>query len=363
MLIGFHGASSYHLTQLNHANHSPIPSIDDDLYSKYTIATGHVVKCCTLLSSAGRSLLATGSYDGSIKIWNLRTGECLRALSSDQGCVYDCVLSRDGQSLVAVSLNTCIIWNVVTGLCLHVLPADSHCCSLSSNGSFVATGTCNNNTTHTIKIWSIDDGRLVHTLRGHTGTVSSCEFSYDDSLLASASWDMTVKIWDARCGTLFLTLQGHVSCVNDCAFSPQTNTLLATASSDRTVKIWNVYAGVCLRTLSAAASFYRCVFSPNGLYIATLNMASVDMWRVSTGTRVRHQPNAKSVILGDVAFDGLRIIRTCDYNVHVWELKLPVNVLLMILIGNRNSRLWIPPELWQFILTEYGQSGPPFHLL
>src|SRR5262249_31103956 len=64
-----------------------------------------------------------------------------------------------------------------------------------------------------VKVWDVDRGTEVLTLKGHTDAVKSVCFSPDGKRLASASWDKTVKLWDAQRGTEVLTLQGHTDAV------------------------------------------------------------------------------------------------------------------------------------------------------
>ena len=63
-------------------------------------------------------------------------------------------------------------------------------------------------------------GALVHTLKGHTGPVSSASFSPDGSRLVTASHDITVKVWDAKTGAVIATLKGHAGPVTSASFSP-----------------------------------------------------------------------------------------------------------------------------------------------
>ena len=86
------------------------------------------------------------------------------------------------------------------------------------------------------------------TLRGHTGAVTSIDFSPDGNFIASASNDSSVKIWEVQSGQICHTLHGHNGSVNAVSFSPG-GSLLASASSDKTIKIWEMPSGKLLKTL------------------------------------------------------------------------------------------------------------------
>src|SRR3982750_1348200 len=78
--------------------------------------------------------------------------------------------------------------------------------------------------------------KLLRTLEGHHGPVSSVAFDPQGETLASGSRDNTVKLWEARSGKLLRTLEGHQDYVWSVAFDPQGGTL-ASGSGDSTVKL------------------------------------------------------------------------------------------------------------------------------
>ena len=60
-----------------------------------------------------------------------------------------------------------------------------------------------------IKLWNLDDGGLISTMRGHTREVMSVCFSPDGTKIVSGSFDKTVMIWDAASGEQLRSLKGH----------------------------------------------------------------------------------------------------------------------------------------------------------
>ena len=93
------------------------------------------------------------------------------------------------------------IWDVTNGQLLHTL--DGHTYSVRSvcyspNGNQIASGSED----LTIKIWNVTNGQLLHTLNGHTGSVNSVSYSPNGNQIASGSGDNTIKIWDVTNGNL-----------------------------------------------------------------------------------------------------------------------------------------------------------------
>ncbi|KAL9111217.1 MAG: hypothetical protein Q9227_004294 [Pyrenula ochraceoflavens] len=145
------------------------------------------------------SILATGSYDASIKIWDLNSAEEIRSLKGHRLGIR--CLQFDHTKLISGSLD------------------------------------------QTIKIWRLKDGECLSTLEGHVGGVIGLHFV--GNLLASASTDRTIKVWNFDDKSVF-TLQGHTDWVNAVKLDVASNTLLS-ASDDCTLRLWDLERKVCLR--------------------------------------------------------------------------------------------------------------------
>jgi WD40 repeat protein len=105
--------------------------------------------------------------------------------------------------------------------------------SFSPDGKTIASASEDN----TVKLWSVNNGKELHTLEGHSDWVRGMSFSPDGQMIASASGDNSVKLWSVD-GTLLKSLQGHTYFVWDVSFSPDGKTI-ASASADSTVILWN----------------------------------------------------------------------------------------------------------------------------
>jgi predicted NACHT family NTPase len=135
-------------------------------------------------------LLASGSYDKTLKLWDPSTGELRQTLKGHSSCVGSVAFTPDSRLLASGSDDK------------------------------------------TVKLWDPSTGELRQTLKGHSSPVHSVAFSPDGRLLASGSDDKTVKLWDTSTGELRQTLSGHFGAVYSVTFSPD-GRLLASGSKNK----------------------------------------------------------------------------------------------------------------------------------
>ncbi|KAG8531413.1 uncharacterized protein KY384_003042 [Bacidia gigantensis] len=150
-------------------------------------------------------ILVTGSYDTTIKVWDIRIGEELRTLRGHTSAVR--CLQFDDTKLISGGLDNKIkIWNWRTGECLSTLLGHSGgIISLHFDSSILVTGSADN----TIRIWNFDD-KSASVLRGHADWVNSVKIDSPSRTVFSASDDSTVKLWDLDSKLCIKTFEGHV---------------------------------------------------------------------------------------------------------------------------------------------------------
>ncbi|MEW6498220.1 MAG: serine/threonine-protein kinase [Cyanobacteriota bacterium] len=206
---------------------------DDKTVKLWQLATGQMI--CTLkghsksvasvaISSDGE-ILASGSEDKTIKLWQLTTGLQIGKLtlgnwfSGDSGCVYAIAISPDGEMLVSLSSSGEVkLWNLKSGQEIQRLRGDTswiQAIAISPDGETLAAGSGD-----TIKLWNLNTGRRLRQLKGHNSWVRTVAFSPDGQTLASGSDDTTIKLWHLKTGRELCTLSGHTRSVYSLAFSP-----------------------------------------------------------------------------------------------------------------------------------------------
>jgi WD40 repeat protein len=240
---------------------------------------------CVAFSSDGR-MLAWGGEGGTIQVRDAARRRKLHRLESRAGAVHGVAFGPDGQHLASASANAVTLWDVASGRELRQLKGHAHAVQsvvFSPDGRLLASASGD----ETVRLWDVAGGKAVEVrrLEAHREAVWSVAFSPDGRTLASGSYDKTVRLWDVSSGRDVRRLRGHVGGVNGVAFSPDGRTLAA-ASSD-TVVLWDAERGRQVRQLKGHAHLVQSVaFSPDGRILASGSWDNtVRLWRLKSGRR------------------------------------------------------------------------------
>ncbi|HEV7486053.1 MAG TPA: caspase family protein [Thermoanaerobaculia bacterium] len=250
----------------------------------WSTESGKELRTFTLAGSGGPlcmsgdgKLLATGDDSGSVSIWRLEDGTPLQTIKSGLP-VNGLAFSSDGRLLAGVSEkqgngntdNRLSIWNVLSGQVTRAwqLPNTSRAVAFSPDNQTVVTEGDNKND---IVFFSVATGEVTRTLAGHTKLITGLAFSSDGRTLASASWDGSVKIWDVARGVPRQTLEESYKRFYSVAFSPDDQTLVTVSDqSAGWVKVWRVSDGQLLSTLEDFTErVLFAAFSPDNRTIAS----------------------------------------------------------------------------------------------
>ena len=160
-------------------------------------------------------VLITGSYDASIKIWDIETGEETRTLFGHTSGIR--CLQFDESKLMSGSIdNTIKVWNWRTGECVRTLTGHTAgVIGLHFDGSFLASGSMDK----TIRVWDFQD-KSSFVLRGHTDWVNAVKVDAASRTLISASDDCTIRLWDLDTRQCLKSYEGHVGQVQQVLMMP-----------------------------------------------------------------------------------------------------------------------------------------------
>jgi len=145
--------------------------------------------------------MVSGSYDTTVRVWRISTGELVHRLQGHSQKVYSVVLDYDRNRCMSGSMD------------------------------------------NLVKVWSLESGSCLFNLDGHTSLVGLLDLR--DNTLVSAAADSTLRIWDPQTGACLHDLSAHTGAIT--CFSHDGDKVIS--GSERTLKVWNTKTGECVRDL------------------------------------------------------------------------------------------------------------------
>ncbi|GBC96306.1 Protein TolB [bacterium HR16] len=308
---------------------------------------GHTSWVNAVAFSPDGSLLASASRDGTVRIWRVSDGTLVRTLTGHNGSVTSVAFSPDGQYLASGSEDGKVrIWNTSDGLLVrtlsdHVLAVRS--VAFSPNGQLIASGGDDRN----VRIWQVSDGALVRTLSGHSGSVTSVAFSPDGQYLVSGSEDRDSRIWRVNDGTLERTLAGHTFAVRSLTFLSGGGQI-ASGSEDKTVRIWEVSSGSLMGSISEHTNDPTAVaVYPDDTRIASAGKDGLVILRDLLTGRELNALSAHNNWVTSVAFssDGQWMATASrDNTVRLWDARTGVGPVATLLHPNWVHHVAFSPD-------------------
>jgi len=253
------------------------------------------------------SLLATCSDDGTARVWDIASGQCIRVFKGHTGPVVSLRWCPDGSGILATASvdGTAMLWNAAAeGAGMPVKP--------------------------------------VATLQCHQEPLTDVVFDKYGGLVATTSEDCTACIWDVETGLVVHALPPHKKRVNTGRFSPL-GMSFCTASDDTLAKVWDIAgqvegAGECIHTLEWGEGLVNDVeYTPDGRFIVmvTRNPYHVNpyyrllLWSAVSGRICRWFDGHTGVITSlswhpcpEEEDDLVEMLATCSFDgtIKLWEI-------------------------------------------
>lgn len=283
---------------------------------------GHENVVCDVAISSDNRLIASSSYDGSVKVWNAETGEEVLTFSGHESTVYCVAFSPDGQQIASGGLDRIVkVWHPETGE--ETLAYRSHLAHVKSlafspDGMLIASASNDG----AVRVWNSETGAEVVTPVGHEEDATCVAFSPDGTQFVSGGQDDVAKLWSTATGKELRTLEGHSDWVTGVAFSRDGRQIVS-SSNDKTVKVWNEQTGDEEFTLHGHQDVVKNAgFGPDGRTIVSASVdGTVKVWNAEDRAEARtlrgHEGAVESLAISN---DGLRIISGgSDKTVRVWN--------------------------------------------
>ena len=240
---------------------------DMDTWQLRSRLVGHRDTIQAVAVSSDSSLIATGSTDGTIRVFEAETGEAVLTLAGHVGAVIKVAFSPDGTLLgSAGSDGTARVWDITPagGAELLYLEIPSNSIAFSPDGSVIASP----GTDGALKLWDASSGVELQQFVGGADMVRRLRFGSDPTTVVTAGYDGSARLWEAGNSEARLVLQTEAGMAS-AALSPDGSVIATVSDSDGLLRLWDARTGELLLSRSSPVGLTDVAFSPDGSVIAS----------------------------------------------------------------------------------------------
>lgn len=303
--------------------------------NKMISLSGHSNTITSLSFNTCGNLLLTTSWDGTAKIWEIKSGREIGVLSDrNKDWVTLGCFSPDGKKIITVSdgEGATKLWDLVAFNEIGSFRQSFHhsqfgCYAQNCNRYAISLS---DSDSEAIVCNSINN-KVENVLIGHKNRINSICFCSDNKKVATASDDGAVKIWDVKSGLELGHLVGHKDDVIDISFNLNGDKLIS-SSRDGTAKIWDMRTMREIRSFAEKDSYFvnqilSARFSPDDKMVVTISYNhKAKIWATESGDMLctLNVEQTGGVDLTPCAsFDpyGKMILTTCGKIAYIWDAR------------------------------------------
>ena len=294
---------------------------------------GHTAWVRSVAFSPDGRWLVSGSADGTTRLWSVEDGREVASWAEPGVAIFGTAFSPDGKRVLCGGAPRALfIWDPfgadpvirLDGAAMTVWTV-----SFSPDGAYIAAGAGSNS----VGVWSLVQRQLVRVLEGHSGPVRSVAFSPSGSLLASGAGDDTVRVWDVDAQQEVAAFGDHRQGVRGVAFLPD-DVRVAAALADGTVLVLDARKCEVLTRLGGVGGpMHSVAVSADGRYVAsgsaagTISLWDAREWQAVGYPRAQRPPRVWSAAISHggerIAFGlGRNSIQICEFHSHRELLRL-----------------------------------------
>jgi WD40 repeat protein len=281
---------------------TPSPFPPEQTLEKRLTTIDHRSEVTSVTFSPDGRLLAYGSADNRVRLWDVQSGRLLKSFEGHTQSVTSVAFSADGLMLASGSEDK------------------------------------------TIRLWDIDSKTFLKTFEGHRGVVNSIAFHPEGNLLASSSNGGTIRLWNIRSGELLRKpFKWQVRSMRTVAFSPD-GKMLATGASDLKVRLWNTRTFKMYKPRMTCTKYQHVIsldFSSNSRMLASgFRHGMVCIWDAHSRKLIKRLYTHQTDAFSSVAFDavGKRLAYSLSDKLFWWNIGAEEAVELPITLRDAYIR-------------------------
>ena len=290
----------------------------------------------------GRPVVVSGSWDGTVRLWDARTGQAIGTpLEGHMSWVSAVAFGAvDGRAVVVSGSDdrTIRLWDARTGKAIGT-PLEGHTVGVTAVALGAVDGRAvvvSGSMDHTIRLWDARTGEAIGTpLEGHAGDVAAVAVGAVDgrAVVVSGSGDRTIRLWDARTGkAIGKPLKGHTEEVPAVAIGTvEGRAVVVSGSRDQTIRRWDARTGKAIGTpleghTNSVTAVALGAVDGRAVVVSGSWDRTIRLWDARTGEAIGpplegHTNSVTAVALGVVDGREAVVSGSWDGTIRLWDAR------------------------------------------
>ncbi|MEK7990641.1 MAG: caspase family protein [Thiotrichaceae bacterium] len=299
----------------------PLPTHVWRTIKSHSNSSTHHKGITDLAFSPDGKTLASGSYDTTMKLFDINSGKLIFTFEGHSSHVWSVAYSPDGKKALSGSMEI-KLWDLTTGKLIRTMGGyggSTTSLHFLPDGKKALSGQAD-----MIKLWDLDVGQIHTMFDMHSDYIRAVVLSPDGRRVISASQDKTVKLWDlSKAWKPTRTIEWYDRWTTAASFSFNGKKALL-GDSNSTVVLWDLPTGNIQYLKGHSATINTVSFSPVGNFAASGSSDNtIKLWNVDTGKleQTLHGHDKSMNMIGAVCFSSKGILATGDHKgiVKLWK--------------------------------------------
>jgi len=266
--------------------------------------------------------IAIVSSNKSIRVWDVNNNTSSHVLKGRESIISALDISPDGKYYAFSDSNEfrlCGLTNCndIKSFLYHSDYISS--ISFSPDGKYIATASYDK----TIRLFDINDEKVIYIFKGHKDFVKSVAFSTDSQFIISGGWDHSVRLWSVKERKQIKIYSEPMDYISSVAFSSNGSDFIC-GSYDSTIRQWSIHKNECLNTIEHSNPVTTVTYSKNGKIIASGCFDNnIYLWDSNSGKNLQVlEGHSNNISCLDFSSDGNYLASgSTDKTLRLWDIK------------------------------------------